>query len=80
MKKPTKDDFDTNRAKVLLRAAYDLIKRNDSNRFVEAAGETVVMYDDCNCDGITLMEDIMYLLDLPDNTKPIKLKTEGGDE
>ena len=43
---------------VLLKAAYDLLKQADEAHFVQQATEIVVHYDDANCDGVCLMEDI----------------------
>jgi len=46
------------RKDVLLRAAYDLLKKADNAHFVEQATEIVVHYDDADCDGQCLMTDI----------------------
>ena len=68
-----------NRKDVLLRAAYDLLKRNAESPYVESAGSTCAFYDDANCDGHCLMEDIMFELDLDDGTKPIPLGPEDDE-
>jgi len=46
------------RKEVLLRAAYDLLKKADEAHFVEQATAITVHYDDAECDGHCLMEDI----------------------
>ena len=48
----------TDRKIVLLRAAYDLLKQADADHFVRQATEIIVHYDDADCDGYCLMEDI----------------------
>ncbi len=70
----------TDRARVLLRAAWDLLKRNASFHYVEEAACTEVFYDDANCDGGCLMDDIAIELDLDDNARPIPLKKEEGED
>jgi hypothetical protein len=47
-----------NRKEVLLRAAYDLLKECDKGIYVKNALETEVFYDNTECDGSCLMEDI----------------------
>jgi len=71
----------TDRKTVLLRAAYDLLKRSTEGHYVVEATSILVRYDDANCDGHCLMEDIMYELDLDDNddTDPIPLEPEDID-
>ena len=64
------------RKDILLRAAYDLIKRSTQSHYVQAVHETSVFYDDANCGGLCLMEDIETELDLEPNTQPIKLRDE----
>lgn len=64
------------RKEVLLRAAYDLLKRADQSYYVEQATSILVRFDDANCDGYCLMEDIAYELGLEDSTKPIPLGEE----
>jgi len=65
------------RKDILLRAAYDIIKRSTMNRFVEETGSIMAHYDDADCDGLCLMDDIAHELDLDDGTKPIPLR---GDD
>jgi hypothetical protein len=66
----------TDRKSVLLRAAYDLLKRADAGHFVEEATCILVRYDEADCDGHCLMEDIAHELELEDGTKPIPLVDE----
>jgi len=54
----------TDRKSVLLKAAYDLLKQADEAHFVQQATEIIVHYDDADCDGICLMEDIAIELDI----------------
>jgi hypothetical protein len=64
------------RKEILLRAAYDLLKRADKRGYVEHAHEIMVHYDEANCDGLCLMNDIAIELDIEDGTKPIPLAAE----
>jgi len=43
---------------VLLRAAYDLLKKQDGNMYVLNLLTETVPYDGTDCDGYCLMEDI----------------------
>jgi hypothetical protein len=67
------------RKDILLRAAYDLLKRADNSHYSEHATEIIVCYDDVNCDGYCLMNDIAYVLNLEDDTDPLPLKSEDDD-
>lgn len=49
---------------VLLKAAYDLLKKCGEGPYVKNAYEVTVFYDDADCDGYCLMEDIAIELDL----------------
>jgi len=53
----------TNRAETLLRAAHQLLKRQDKSSYVLNILAETVFYDDAECDGNCLMEDIEYWLD-----------------
>lgn len=46
------------RMKVLLRAAYELLKKQDDSPFVLNLLAETVYYDEAECDGHCLMEDI----------------------
>ncbi len=48
----------TDRKTILLKAAYDLLKKAEEGHYVEQATAIVVHYDDADCDGHCLMEDI----------------------
>lgn len=61
----------TDRKDVLLRAAYDLIRKSSDAPYVTAAHEMSVFYDDAECDGNRLMEDIATVLKLDDGTPPL---------
>jgi hypothetical protein len=55
-----------NRKDVLLKAAYDLLRKADNAHFVEQATCITVHYDDAECDGYCLMEDIATELGIED--------------
>lgn len=59
------------RKEILLRAAWDLLKRSTDDHFVREATSIVTRYDDANCDGYCLMEDIANELELDDDAEPI---------
>ena len=46
------------RARVLLKATLDLLKAAERNPYVEDVLSILVHYDDADCDGSCLMEDI----------------------
>ena len=50
------------RAKTLLKATYDLLKKCDDSYHVKDVLGEKVMYDNAECDGICLMEDIESFL------------------
>lgn len=64
------------RKEVLLRAAYDLLKRAEESSYVLYAPEIVVKYDNANCDGGCLMEDIAMELGFDTDEHPIPLDEE----
>ena len=64
------------RKTILLRAAYDLLKRASQDHFMRSATSIATRYDDANCGGYCLMEDIAAELDLDDDTQPIPLGPE----
>ena len=61
------------RKEILLRAAYDLLKRSTRDHYVREATSILTRYYDADCDGYCLMEDIAMELGLDDNTEPIPL-------
>lgn len=57
------------RAKKLLKATHSLLKKQERSPFVLNILSETVEYDDAECDGNCLMEDIEALLDLKDGEK-----------
>ena len=51
------------RKMVLLRACYDMLKKQRNAGYVISPFETTVFYDEADCDGLCLMEDIESELD-----------------
>jgi hypothetical protein len=64
------------RKEILLRAAYDLLKRSTGDHYVREATSIIVRFDNADCDGYCLMEDIATELGLDDDTEPIPLSSE----
>ena len=60
-----------NRKDILLRAAYDLLRKASEMHYVQEATHITVFYDDADCDGYCLMEDIATELDLDDDERPL---------
>ena len=60
-----------NRKDILLRAAYDLLRKASEMHYVQEATHITVFYDDADCDGYCLMEDIATELDLDDLEEPL---------
>lgn len=54
------------RMKVLLIATYELLKKCHEGPYVKNVLEETVFYDDADCDGGCLMEDIAIELELDD--------------
>jgi len=54
------------RKTVLLRAAYELLKKCNKGHYVLNVMEETVFYDGTDCDGYCLANDIAYELNLPD--------------
>lgn len=65
-----------NRKDVLLRAAYDLLTRAKDSHYVLEATGIQTFYDEANCDGYCLREDIAYELGIDEETEPIPLGPE----
>lgn len=57
---------ETDRHVVLLKAAYELLKKQNKSPYVLNMLAETVFYDDTECDGYCLANDIAYLLDLED--------------
>jgi len=59
------------RKDILLRAAYDLLRKCHDSNYVVHAPEVIVFYDMAECDGSCLMEDIAIELDIDSDTEPL---------
>jgi hypothetical protein len=53
------------RKTTLLRACFDMLKKQRESRYVISPFETTVYYDGADCDGYCLMEDIASELEFP---------------
>lgn len=67
-KKDTEKNIDTyiealDRAKTLLKATWNLLQKQNETIYVLNMLEELVYYDDCECDGSCLMDDINYWFD-----------------
>lgn len=51
------------RARVLLKATHDILEAADDSPYVEDVLAILVHYDDADCDGSCLMDDIEYYFD-----------------
>lgn len=69
-----------NRKDILLRAAYDILKKCDESCFVISPMEICVFYDDADCDGSCLMEDIAENLNIKEGTMPLEPTTKKTEE
>lgn len=67
------------RKKVLLRAAYDLLTRIERSNHSDALAE-MVFYDDTNCDGECLRQEIAQELELEDGEDEQPLQLAEPDE
>ena len=50
------------RKTILLKACYDMLRACDDSPYVSSPFEHTVRYDDADCDGFCLMEDIAHEL------------------
>ena len=62
-------DFQIQRAVELLKASGELLKQADEGIYVKDAMEITVMYDEAECDGNCLMEDIRLFFEEIENNK-----------
>ena len=67
------------RKDILLRAAWDLLKQSTQDYYVREATSITTRYDNANCDGYCLMDDIAAVLNLEDDTEPIPLGRQKSD-
>ncbi len=63
--------MNADRKDILLRAAYDMLKKCADSTFVVSPMETTVFYDEADCDGSCLMGDIACELGIPEDTDPL---------
>ena len=56
------------RKDVLLKACYDIIKKCNEGRYVKNVLEQTAFYDDTDCDGFCLANDIAEIYNLPELT------------
>ena len=52
------------RKTILLKACYDMLQKCDQSQYVIPPMETTVFYDDADCDGHCLMDDIAIELEI----------------
>lgn len=64
------------RKDILLRAAYDILKRCDDGPYVKDPLGVCARWDNANCDGGCLMEEIADLLGLEEGEPPIPLEDD----
>ena len=50
------------RMEILLKAAYDLLKKQEASHYVLNILETTAVWDDAECDGYCLMEEIEEII------------------
>ena len=65
--------IDTKRAKVLLRAAYDMMTRNDRRSYDQEFASELAHYDGTDWDGSCLRNEIADELGIDSETAPIPL-------
>lgn len=61
-----------NRKEILLRAAFDLLRKCEDAPFVQSPFELTAFYDEADCDGYCLMEDIATELGIDKTSKPLR--------
>ena len=67
-------DTPGNRKDVLLRAAFDMLRRSIDSPYIIETCEIETHYDGADCDGFCLMEDIAAELGIENDAKPIPLE------
>ena len=55
------------RKTTLLKACYDMLKKCDESNYVISPMEVSVFYDEADCDGACLMEDISFELGIEED-------------
>jgi hypothetical protein len=61
-----------NRKDILLRAAFDMIRKAENDHFVRSPLEITTFYDDADCDGYCLADDIASELEIDRKSQPLK--------
>lgn len=64
--------MDPNRKDILLRACYDMLKIQDDSHITPSPLEIETFYDGVMCDGYCLKQDIETVLNLEEDTQPLK--------
>lgn len=60
----SKADVIYDRKKILLKAVVDILEKLDDSTYVLSFFEQIAFYDDAECDGSCLLEDIKIELDM----------------
>lgn len=58
------DNYKIERMQILLKAAYDLLKKQDDSVMVLDILSTTAIWDEAECDGYCLMEEIEEILEI----------------
>jgi hypothetical protein len=61
----------TERKDILLRAAFDMLRKCEDSHYVISPMETTVYYDEADCDGSCLKEDIASELNIESDAAPL---------
>ena len=62
----------TDRKDILLRAAFDMIRKAELSHYVESPVEITTFYDGTDCDGLCLADDIAQELGIERDEKPLR--------
>lgn len=71
-----RERINEDRKDILLRAAYDILKRCAEGPHVVSPSEVCARWDDANCSGDCLMEEIACLLELGVDEMPIPIEDD----
>ncbi len=69
----------SDRKTILLRAAYDLLTKSERSGYVVEAAGILVRYDEADCDGMCLRQDIADELNIGAETDPIPVMEKEED-
>ncbi len=58
------DNYKIERMEILLKAAHDLLEKQNRSNYVLNLLEQTAQWDDTNCDGYCLLEEIKEILEL----------------